>query len=73
MILLVAGCGEELFFWDLSMLMYKLGQNISGSKKKIAEHEGKITFNCLSSYIIHYLQDEALQTWNEPWISFSGT
>lgn len=55
------------------MLMYKLGQNISGSKKKIAEHEGKITFNCLSSYIIHYLQDEALQPWNEPWISFSGT
>lgn len=70
----MAGCGGELFPWDLSMLVYKLGQNISGDQEKIAEHEGKISFDCLSSFcfIVHFLLDEALWPWNEPWISFSG-
>lgn len=69
----IAGCGGELFPWDLSvLLMFKLGQNISGDGEKIAEHEGKITFDCLSSslFVVHCLLAEAFWPCNEPWIRF---
>lgn len=68
------GCGGQLFPWELSVLVYKLSQNISGDWEKIAEHEEKMTFDCPSSlcFIVLSLLDEPLWPWNEPWISFSG-